>query len=137
MDITETARYAVDADRVWAVVGDTGGIAGWVPAIEKAHLEGDLRHARFADGGGDAVERIVEHDDAARSYLYEYLSGPLPLQEYRSRITVHERDGGSEVVWSATFTSGSADTDTELATAISGIYRAALDRLGEVTGTAG
>ncbi|WP_181778823.1 SRPBCC family protein [Pseudonocardia pini] len=132
MNITETKTYAADPDAVWKIVGDTGGIAAWVPAIEKAHLEGDVRHATFAGGGGDATERIVEHDDAGRTYVYEYLTGPLPLQEYRSRITVRDHADGSEVLWVSDFTSGSPEGDKELAEAISGIYRGALDELATV-----
>lgn len=97
-------------------------------------MDGDTRHATFAGGGGDAVERIVEHDDAGRSHLYEYLSGPLPLREYRSRITVDADGDGSTVTWDAAFTSGSAEGDEELATAIRGIYRDALARLRQELG---
>ena len=131
-NITETKTYAAGPAEVWKVVGDTGAVATWVPAIESSHLEGDVRHATFAGGGGDATERIVEKDDAGRSYVYEYLTGPLPLQEYRSRISVREHSQGSEVVWVSDFTSGSADTDEELAQAISGIYRGALDQLESI-----
>ncbi|MFC8047237.1 SRPBCC family protein [Nocardia sp. NPDC057353] len=134
MQIIETASFTAHPDAVWKVVGDVGAIASWIPAIESVRMDGDTRHATFAGGGGDAVERIVEHDDAGRSYLYEYLSGPLPLQEYRSRITVEAQDGGSRISWDATFTSGSAAGDEELATAIRGIYRDALDRLRQELG---
>ena len=134
MNITETKTYAAAPDTVWNIVGDTGNVASWIPAIEASYLEGDVRHATFAGGGGDAAERIVEKDDVGRSYVYEYLSGPLPLQEYRSRISVQELGDGSEVVWVSEFTSGSADTDKELAEAISGIYRGALDQLAILLG---
>ncbi|SHK41435.1 Protein tyrosine/serine phosphatase [Pseudonocardia thermophila] len=134
VNITETRTYSADPDAAWRVVGDTGNIAAWIPAIEASRLEGDVRHATFADGGGEAIERIVEHDDAGRTYVYEYLSGPLPLKEYRSRISVREHAEGCEVVWTSDFTSGSAETDEQLRVAISGIYRSALDHLTTVLG---
>lgn len=134
MNVTETKTYTAAPDAVWKVVGDTGAIASWIPAIESAHLEGDVRHATFAGGGRDAQERIVEHDDAGRTYVYEYLTGPLPLEEYRSRISVREHSTGSEVVWASDFTSGDAEIDKVLAETISGIYRGALDELGTVLG---
>ncbi|MGY1806955.1 SRPBCC family protein [Blastococcus sp. SYSU D00669] len=76
MNVTETIAVAARPDAVWKVVGNAGAIADRVPAIESSRLEGDVRHATFAGGGGDATERIVEHDDATRSYLYEYLVVP-------------------------------------------------------------
>ena len=41
------ARAEIDIDRpaddVWAVVGDFGGIAGWMPGIESCKVDGDDR----------------------------------------------------------------------------------------------
>jgi hypothetical protein len=42
-------------------------------------------------------ERIVEHDHAARSYVYEYVSGPLALEFYRSRLSVRDHADVTEV----------------------------------------
>lgn len=129
MEIDESMVVPASPDAVWAIGGDTGGIAAWVPAIEAAHMEGDVRHATFAGGGGDATERIVERDDAARYYVYEYLTGPLPLERYRSRFAVGEHPEGAEVRWTAEFTTGDPAQDPGLADAIRGIYRDALVEL--------
>jgi Polyketide cyclase / dehydrase and lipid transport len=129
MNVTETVVVTARPDAVWDVVGDAGAIADWVPAIESSRLEGDVRHATFAGGGGDATERIVEHDDAARSYVYEFLSGPLPLEVYRSRLSVRDHASGAEVVWDAEFSAASPDVEAELAEAIGGIYRSSLAEL--------
>jgi hypothetical protein len=129
VNVTETIVIAAPPDAVWAVGGDVGNIADWIPAIEASHMEGDVRHATFAEGGGDATERIVERDDAARAYVYEYLTGPLPLQSYRSRFVVQEHPQGSEIVWSADFTTGDDAADPALAEAIGGIYSAGLAQL--------
>ncbi|MGY1829724.1 SRPBCC family protein [Geodermatophilus sp. SYSU D01180] len=131
MNVTETVVITEAPDAVWRVAGDAGAIATWVPAIESSRLEGDVRHATFAGGGGDATERIVEHDDAGRSYAYEYLSGPLALEEYRSRLWVREHVQGTEVVWTADFAAGSPEEEARLADAISAIYRGALAELKE------
>jgi len=131
MRVVESLVIAADPARVWKLGGDTANIADWVPAIEKSHQEGDVRHATFAGGGGEATERIVEHDDAARSYVYEYLSGPLALKSYRSRFSVREHAEGAEVVWDAEFTAENAAEEPALAEAIRGIYRAAMESLAE------
>jgi hypothetical protein len=129
VNVTESVVIAASPDAVWAVGGDVGNIADWVPAIEASHLVGDVRHATFAGGGGVATERIVERDDAGRRYVYEYLTGPLPLEVYRSRFAVGEHADGAEVVWSAEFRAGSAEEEAGLAEAIAGIYRSALEEL--------
>ncbi|NKQ59344.1 SRPBCC family protein [Amycolatopsis sp. K13G38] len=131
MRVVETLVMAADPDTVWKIGGDTANIASWVPAIEKSHQSADVRHATFAGGGGEAAERIVEHDNAARSYVYEYLSGPLALRSYRSRFTVRDHAEGAEVVWDAEFEAENADEEPALADAIRGIYRAALASLSE------
>ena len=104
-------------------------MADWLPALESSTLDGDLRRAVFAGGGGEAVERIVEHDPAGRTYVYEYVSGPLALEFYRSRIRVGEHPSGAQVDWSAELRAGSDEADAELADAITGIYRGGLDEL--------
>jgi hypothetical protein len=129
VNVTESIVIAAGPDAVWEVGGDVGTVADWVPAIVKSHMVGDVRHATFAGGGGDATERIVERDDAARYYDYEYLTGPLPLEFYRSRFAVNEHPDGAEVVWSAEFRAGSAEEEAGLAEAIAGIYGAALVEL--------
>lgn len=128
MRVVETLVIAAAPATVWKTGGDTANIADWVPAIEKSSQEGDVRRATFV-GGGVASERIVEHDDAARTYVYEYLSGPLALRSYRSRFTVRDHADGAEVVWEADFVAESADKEPALGEAIRGIYRAALESL--------
>lgn len=54
MRVTETIVIAAAAESVWAVAGDAAGIAEWLPAIEQSRLEGDVRYATFAGGGGEA-----------------------------------------------------------------------------------
>jgi hypothetical protein len=129
MNVTETIVIPASPDAVWRIGGDAGNVADWIPALEKSHLIGDIRHATFAGGGGDATERIVERDDERRFYVYEYLTGPLPLKYYRSRFEVGEHADGATVVWSADFGAGSPEEEAALAEAIAGIYRAALQAL--------
>jgi hypothetical protein len=129
VNVTETIVIAASPDTVWKVVGDVGAIAGWAPAIESCRMEGDVRHATFAGGGGEAAERIVEHDDAARAYSYAYLSGPLPLEVYLSRLSVQDHSEGAEVVWASEFTAATPEVESQLAAAIADIYRNSLEEL--------
>jgi hypothetical protein len=129
MNIDESLVIAASPDAVWQLSGDPGAVADWLPAIEKSHLDGDLRYATFAGGGGEATERIVEHNDAQRYYVYEYLTGPLPLKFYRSRFAVSEHPDGAIINWSAEFGAGSPEEEAALAEAIAGIYRAGMEEL--------
>ncbi|MFC9553502.1 SRPBCC family protein [Rhodococcus sp. NPDC056960] len=129
MRVVETRVIGATPDAVWKVGGDTANVANWIPALEKSHQQGDLRYATFAEGGGEATERIVAHDDGQRSYTYEYVSGPLPLSFYSSTFTVNSHPEGAEVVWSAEFAAASPDAEAELAGAITGIYSSALSEL--------
>lgn len=129
MNVTESIVIPASPEAVWRIGGDAANVADWIPAIEKSHLTADVRTVTFAGSGGDATERIVEHDDAGRFYVYEYLSGPLPLTFYRSRFEVGEHAEGATVVWSAEFGAGSPEEEAGLAEAISGIYRSGLETL--------
>ncbi|WP_009477053.1 MULTISPECIES: SRPBCC family protein [unclassified Rhodococcus (in: high G+C Gram-positive bacteria)] len=122
-------QFPVGADTVWARVGDPGAIAGWIPSVAASRMEQEIRHIVFADGQ-PARERIAEHSDSERRYTYEYIDGPLPLEQYRSTISVLGVSSEECTVdWSANFSAGSEAAESELATAIESIYRAALDEL--------
>ena len=113
---------------MWAVVGDTGGVHRWIPGIDSSSVDGEVRTAIF-DDGSPAHERIVEHDDARRTYTYSYLDGPIPLDAYESTITVGpELDGdGALFVWNATLSA-----TPEVVTAVEGLYDAGIARLQEI-----
>ncbi|MBJ8348821.1 SRPBCC family protein [Antrihabitans sp. YC2-6] len=132
MQVNESRVISATPAAVWAIGGDTANVSTWVPAIEKSYQEGDLRYATFADNGGDATERIVEHSDDQRRYVYEYLSGPLPLRLYRSEFAVNEHADGSEVVWGAEFQAEAPEAEPALAEAISQIYSSALEELARL-----
>lgn len=128
-DIHLTREFAAHADTVWQRVGDTAGVADWIPAIGSSRQEADVRHVVFTDGQ-PARERIVSHDDTARTYTYSYIDGPLPLEHYESTMTVTPSDDGTSVVtWSAEFGAASAEVEEALTASISEIYAAALDEL--------
>ncbi len=136
MRVTETLVVGTTPDAVWKIGGDTANVADWIPALEKSHQVGDLRYATFANGGGEATERIVEHSDSQRSYTYEYVSGPLALSFYTSTFAVKSHPEGAEVVWDAEFASTSPESEPDLAGAIADIYRSALIELANrVVGT--
>ena len=77
----------------------------------------------------ETVQTLMRaRDDAARSYTYEITKSGLPLQNYKSTITVNDAGGGnSEVVWSASF---DPDIPAEEAEGmIKGLYESSLATL--------
>jgi carbon monoxide dehydrogenase subunit G len=89
----------VDAppDAVWAVLGDPTAVPRWYPKYVAAEVDGERRVIRSADGR-EVVERLLERDEAARSYSYTVLSG-APVVDHRASFTVEARGEGSRVVW--------------------------------------
>jgi hypothetical protein len=58
---------AKSADEVWAYVGDVADVS-WIPKATSAVVEGDIRTVQI--GGRETKQRILNHDDEARTYSY-------------------------------------------------------------------
>ncbi len=87
---TGTAEIDIDksADDVWSVVGDFGGIGGWMPGIDSCRVEGDDRIIETM--GMTITERLVSKDDAGRALTYSIADG-APVETPRGG---HHRDPG-------------------------------------------
>ena len=71
--------------------------------------------------GGEVVERLDNWDDAKRSYTYSILSGPLPVSDYRSTLSVAPDGKGSALHWHSTY-QAKGTSDAEAKKLIDGIY---------------
>jgi hypothetical protein len=60
-------RLSAPAAAVWDRVGGFNAVPRWHPAISASRLEdgGTVRRVSVA-GGGESVERLTDHDEAAR-----------------------------------------------------------------------
>jgi mxaD protein len=85
------------ADDVWAVVGDFGGIAGWMPGIEVCTVDGDIR--TIETSGMKIGERLVRRDDSGRVLVYSIASGPAPIDHHEATISVTPAGNESHVTW--------------------------------------
>ena len=112
------------ADAVWAKIGDFCGIAKWHPAIEKCVLSADGKQRTLSlKGGGTIVEALENLDDAGHAYTYTIISGPLPVANYHSTISVSPDPKGSSLKWVGTYDAkGASDADAKKV--IDGIYEA-------------
>jgi carbon monoxide dehydrogenase subunit G len=95
---TGTAEIDIDgsADEVWAVVGDFGGIGGWMPGIDSCRMEGEDRILETM--GMTITERLVRRDDAGRALTYSIVGG-APVESHEAVVTVVPAGDGSHVTW--------------------------------------
>lgn len=126
-----TRDVTASADAVWAAVGDFGAISTWHPAVASCELiaKGDSTFRLLTLGNGATLlEKLVRHDEAARTYTYTIEEGPLPVAGYTSTIKVTDGGSGAILNWVGTFTAKGA-SESDAVSAITGIYEAGLDSL--------
>ncbi len=117
---------AAAPEEVWALAGDPGRVGEWFTPITECVMDGDIRRVTMA-GGPVLVERIVDHDDAARSYSYSVQEGVPGLTSHRATLRVEAAPGGSRVLWRQTATSDAPDYDIEAR--LRGVMTAGLESL--------
>jgi Polyketide cyclase / dehydrase and lipid transport len=91
------AKVAASPQEIWALVGDFGGLADWMPGMDACELDGDVRKIRTM--GLEIHEQLKERDDDARRISYSIVKSPMPLEHHLATITVAEDGGGSFVTW--------------------------------------
>jgi mxaD protein len=95
-----SARAEIDIDtppdEVWAVVGDFGGVASWMPGVESCHVDGDDRFIKMM--GIEVVEGLRRRDVSARVIEYGIVGG-VPVGNHLAAITVEPSGEGSHVTW--------------------------------------
>ena len=125
-----TMTSSMSPDALWKKIGDFCGISSWHPAFPKCVLsaDGKQRTLTIANNGGTIVEGLEKWDDANRSYTYVILSGPLPIANYRSTISVAADPKGSAVTWVGKYDAkGVSDADAKKT--VDGAYAAGLKAL--------
>jgi Polyketide cyclase / dehydrase and lipid transport len=131
IDTSAKATSKLSADAMWAKIGDFCGIAKWHPALEKCALSADGKTRTLSlKGGGTIVEALMKMDTAGKSYTYSIISGPLPVANYSSTISVAPDGAGSVVTWVGKYDAKGAP-DADAAKAIQGVYDSGLKGLAE------
>ena len=85
--ITNTIDVKASPDDVWAVLADMTATRQWLPGVTTAHMDGDVRICRMADGA-EVRERISDIAPDQRSYRFEHLRVPLPVRRSGGTFTV-------------------------------------------------
>jgi uncharacterized membrane protein len=119
---TGQAEIDIDgsSDKVWAVVGDFGGIDTWMPGIDSCRVEGENRIIETM--GMTITERLVSKDDAGQALTYAIADG-APVESHQAVITVTSTDEASHVTWEV------EATPDEMAELMATLYQQALDAL--------
>ena len=122
LDSSVTMTSSISPDSLWKKIGDFCGIADWHPAVEKCALSADGKQRTLAlKGGGTLVEALESVDNANRTYTYTILSGPLPVTNYHSTISVSPDPKGSSIKWVGKYDAKGA-SDANAKKVIDGIY---------------
>lgn len=105
----EKIEIAAPPAKVWAALKDFGDVK-WHPGIVKADASGGsdpgaTRTITLATGG-ELAEGLDEYSEEEMTYGYRLSKENLeafPVSFYSAKITVAEKDGGSEVTWIGRF----------------------------------
>ena len=124
LESSVTTTSSISPEALWKKIGDFCAVADWHPAIEKCVLSADGKQRTLSlKGGGTIVEALENLDDAGHAYTYTIISGPLPVANYHSTISVSPDPKGSSLKWVGTYDAkGASDADAKKV--IDGIYEA-------------
>jgi hypothetical protein len=134
-EVRRSVRLPASAARVWTTIGDFNALPAWHPAVERSDLsDGGRTRTLYLAGGGRIVEGLDEHDSAARRYRYRFIESPLPIENYRSVLSVRDEGAdGCTVEWQGDFTADDA-MRARMETAVAGIYETGLENLRRLFG---
>jgi uncharacterized protein YndB with AHSA1/START domain len=117
---------AVSPDAAWALAGDPARVGEWFGPVVACEVSGDERRVTMGNGAVLA-EKLIDRDEAARSYSYTVIEGIPGLTSHRATVRVEEAPGGSRVLWRQTATSEAEGYDIEAR--LGGVMTAGLEAL--------
>ena len=93
------AEISIDRspDDVWKVVRDFGGLANYMPGIDKCELDGDVRTLETM--GIQIKEQLRSIDDDKRAITYSVVESPMNLEFHEATIAITPEGSGSHVLW--------------------------------------
>ena len=89
-------EFLLDADSVWAVIGDFAHPGTFITDLQAIEMQGDVRVLTLP--GMQLRERLLERDDVHRRLVYSVIAG-LPIESHRGEINVLPTETGSKVTW--------------------------------------
>ena len=130
-------RIEADADAVWALFRDFGGVDRFAQGIERCTVEGEgvgAVRTLAMPGGLELQERLEAFDDGGRTFQYAIIgASPLPADEYLSTVRVSADGDGCRIDWSSTFQPRGAPEE-QVRTIVEGIYKSGIAGIRKTLG---
>jgi hypothetical protein len=131
LEVSNAATVPGTPKEVWDKIGSFCAIKSWHPVIAKCEKskEGGATYRTLTTKDGATIkEKLLKKTD--HSYTYEIIDSPLPVQNYKSTISVAADGDQTKIEWKSTFDAkGASDDDAKKV--ISGIYQAGLDNIAK------
>ena len=128
-EVNEEAEFPTGIDEVWKIVGDFGGFIEAMGMPVKLEGEGIGQTRTIEIGGPPMVERLEERDETAKRLVYSIVSGPLPLENYRSTMQLTEAGGSTRLSWSGTFAAAEGGSEEDAANIVRSVYQGGIGGL--------
>jgi carbon monoxide dehydrogenase subunit G len=132
LEVASSAKVAGTPDAVWQKIGDFCAIQAWHPGVSKCEQtdeDGVTYRTLTTSDGATIREKRVEQTDT--SYTYEIVDSPLPVENYRSTISVAAEGDQTRVDWRSNF-DAKGKSDAEAQAVIRDIYKAGLDQIAKM-----
>ena len=102
MSVKFDHQFTAPADQLWAIIGTPDRI-DWVPGVTSCTFDGSVRSLSLP-GAGDIKERILSHDNDARTMEYSCFQTLAPLKSHQASIHVISEGNGCRLLWETSVT---------------------------------
>ena len=124
--VHKSREFDVPADEMWSLIGDFHGMHKWAAGIEPSEASEDGKSRTFKIGPNAMVETLLETGE--RSYTYAITEGPMPVENYRSTLSVREAgDSKCRVDWVGEFDVPDGMPEEQAVSIIEMVYNGGLD----------
>jgi NADPH2:quinone reductase len=93
-------------ERLWALVGDFGGMARWMPFVARCEIEHgaaptEVGAVRHIEQSNDVYvrERLVALSETDHSYRYSLVEGNIPIHRYEATMRLFPVTDGGRTYW--------------------------------------
>lgn len=95
--IRATVTVNATPEKVWTVLSDMPATRQWLPGVVAARMDDDLRVCTMVDGQ-EVHERISDVSDERRSFRFDHVRVPLPVERSGGTFTVNPADASGTAV---------------------------------------
>lgn len=136
--LSVTREVTIDSTpaTVWKLVGNFNALDVWNPAVSNSQINGPgtkvgtRRTLTLAGGKAPVIEQLTAYDAAKTSYSYTIVSGPLPVANYKSTISLNATaDGKTLMKWTSTFEPAGGADSAAATQAVEGVYDGGLAKV--------